>query len=208
MKFRAATSSRQLIVRFASVALVASLWLSTVSAAAPEPHVLVSDVIERVMSRLGEAAPGAENQDTALLALFEEELSPHFAFGTISRWIAGKRWDTLSPAERAELEAVVHDHIVHAYASLLARGHSATIRIDSQNSRVGTKSARVGGVLALPQGQDLALEFRLLRAEADWKLYDLAVDGLSFARSLRAELNPVLLAEGIEGLRAYLARYQ
>ena len=52
------------------------------------------------------------------------------------------------------------------------------------------------------------VEFRLLRAGEDWKLFDLTVDGLSFARSLRAELSPVLSDGGIRALRRYLDEHQ
>lgn len=205
-------SARWGLTRRVLLALIVCLTpvLTVNAAVAPQPHELVSDVVARVMERLAEVGDhdgGEVDGDSNMLALFEEELSPHFAFPTISRWIAGERWQTFSESERAELQAAVHDHIVHAYASLLARGHNVSIVIDD-NSKINKKSARVGGLLALPGGQDLSLEFRLLRGEFDWKLYDLTVDGLSFARSLKAELQPILKADGIAGLRAYLQRHQ
>jgi len=182
-------------------------FASHLQAITQEPHELVASVVARVMARLGDAPDDGAASQTAMLQLFEEELSPRFAFRMISRWIAGRNWQSFSSSEREELMAAVREHVVHVYASLLSRGRSVEISID-RKSTILTKSAKVGGHMATPDGRDFKLEFRLLRSDDDWKLYDLSVDGLSFARSLQAELSPVIEAGGIDGLRSYLARFQ
>jgi phospholipid transport system substrate-binding protein len=194
------------IIQTALIVLSLQLSWGPAIAASSQPHELVGAVIERVMTRLGDKLADDAAQ-TALQQLFEEELSPHFAFAMITRWVAGKRWETFSAAEREELLMTVRKHIVHVYAALLARGTSVEIRIDPE-STVRNKSAKVGAVMLTPSGGDFKLEFRLLRSDDDWKLYDLAVDGLSFARSLRAELNPVIEDGGIAALRNYLNKHQ
>ena len=188
------------------VAVMLLLANPAVPAANQQPHDLVNAVIEQVMVRIGETSGSEEISEAALLRVFEEELSPHFAFGTITKWIAGKRWLTFSEAEHQELLDAVRVHIVHVYASLLARGRSVEINVEP-NSVVLTKSAKVAATLASSAGRDFNLEFRLLLDGDTWKLYDLAVDGLSFARSLRAELSPIIAGGGITGLRNYLSRH-
>lgn len=192
-----------------AAALLALLTSLPATALAPQPHELVSDVIARVMARLGETPAAADDAvaGAAVLSLFEQELSPYLAFGTITRWVAGKSWATLGEAQQAELLEAIRGHIVHVYATLLARGRSVDIRIDD-SSVVKAKSAQVGATLATPDGRDFSLEFRLLRAGDDWKLFDLTVDGLSFARSLRAELSPVISDGGVKGLRQYLDKHR
>lgn len=194
------------IIQTAPIVLILLFSCGPAIAGSSQPHELVGAVIDRVMTRLGDdLADDAAHK--ALQQLFEEELSPHFAFSMITRWVAGKRWETFTAAEREELQATVRTHIVHVYASLLARGTSVEIRIDPE-STVRNKSAKVGAVMLTPSGGDFKLEFRLLRSGEDWKLYDLAVDGLSFARSLRAELHPVIEDGGIAALRNYLNKHQ
>ena len=73
------------------------------SALAPEPQQLVSDVIARVLARLNEAPVTDDGEaEAAVLALFEQELSPYLAFDTITRWVAGKSWNGLEQAQQAE----------------------------------------------------------------------------------------------------------
>lgn len=175
-------------------------------AIAQEPHELVSTVIHRVISKVG--CIGGEDGATAeqVQAVFEQEISPHLDFVTISRWLAGEKWAAFTPGEQGELVAVVRSHIIHVYAALLARGTSVDIEVDP-SSTVRTRSARVGAILATPDGQSYEIEFRLIRSEDSWKLFDLSVGGLSFARSLRAELAPVIGSGGLEGLKAYFAKH-
>ena len=174
-----------------------------VSAFAVEPHEVVNDVIQRVMAKVSGLGASGNHEADEVLKVFEHEISPHLDFITITRWLAGDRWSNLDDDEKKELEAVVREHVVEVYASLLARGPSVVIKVES-TSTIKTRSARVGALLATEQGRKLAVEFRLIRSEDSWKLYDLAVEGLSFARSLRAELAPVISDGGVEGLKVYL----
>ena len=174
-----------------------------VSAFAVEPHEVVYDVIQRVMAKVSDLGASGNHEADEVLKVFEKEISPHLDFITITRWLAGDRWSNLDDDEKKELETVVREHVVEVYASLLARGPSVVIEVES-TSNIKTRSARVGASLATEQGRKLAVEFRLIRSENSWKLYDLAVEGLSFARSLRAELAPVISDGGVEGLKVYL----
>ena len=185
--------------------LLLTLTVLPAHAMAPQPHELVSDVINRVLSHLDDGVETAPTEAIDLAHFFEQELSPHLAFSTITRWVVGKEtWAGLSTAERDETLNVIRSHVVRVYASLLARGSDVDIQV-GDSSEIQQHSARVRAVLSTPDGRDFALEFRLLMREQQWKLFDLTVDGLSFARSLRAELNPVISSGGVPGLKRYLA---
>lgn len=184
-------------------AVLLLLLASSGPAAAVEPHELVSSVVGRVMSRLGEFSD-EQAQNGAVNKVFEEELSPHLDFGTIARWLSGPRWATFSEADRAELTAVIHDHIVQVYSSLLAYGRDVRIDVDPHSTRL-RHSARVAARLTTPDQRSFDVEFRLLDSGQGWLLYDLVADGVSFARTMQAELGPVITADGVAGVRAYLA---
>lgn len=183
--------------------VIALCWLPSAGAAS-EPHELVSSVIERVMARLGEFTD-ADAENGAVNRVFEEELSPHLDFATIARWLSGPRWATFSEADRSELTAVIRDHIVRVYSSLLAYGRDVTITVEP-HSTYRKHSAKVAAELTTPDARSFAVEFRLLESERGWLLYDLVADGVSFARTMQAELGPIITADGVPGVRAYLAR--
>ena len=168
-----------------------------------QPHEVVKHVIQRVMSKVNGLDSSADEDGRITLQAFETEISPHLDFHTITRWLAGERWLSFADDERDELTAIVRGHIVQVYAALLARGPTVEIEVEP-SSLVRTRSAKVGALMATRAGKVFRVEFRLIRSEESWKLYDLAVDGLSFARSLRAELAPVIDAGGVDGLKTYL----
>jgi phospholipid transport system substrate-binding protein len=188
----------------AALAFVLCSLVPVADAAAGEPHELVSEVIERVMARLGEFSD-EDAKNGAVNHVFEEELSPHLDFATIARWLSGPRWATFSEADREELTAVIHDHIVQVYSSLLAYGRDVTIAVDPHSAHL-KRSAKVMAELTTPDKRSFAVEFRLLESERGWLLYDLVADGVSFGRTMQAELGPVITADGVPGVRAYLAR--
>ncbi len=174
---------------------------------AVEPHEIVNDVIQRVMAKVSGLHVDVDDETDEVLRVFEQEISPHLDFITITRWLAGERWFNFDKDEKKELQTVVRGHIVQVYSALLARGRSVVIKVEPM-STIKTRSARVGATLATQEGVKLNVEFRLIRSANSWKLYDLAIEGLSFARSLRAELAPVLNNGGVAGVRAYLKSHR
>ncbi len=168
-----------------------------------QPHEVVHDLIQRVMSKVNGLDGSANENGRISLEVFETEISPHLDFYTITRWLAGERWWSFADEEKVELTAIVRGHVVQVYAALLARGPMVDIEVEP-SSLVRTRSAKVGALMATREGKEVSIEFRLIRSENSWKLYDLAVEGLSFARSLRAELAPVIDAGGVNGLKIYL----
>lgn len=171
------------------------------------PHQIVDNVIARVIAQLHHIDPAEADADKVTRELFEAELSPHLAYTLIARWIGGQQWITMPAAEREEMVTLIQSHVVGVYASLLTSGRGASITV-AEYSEVGKKSARVAAELVLENGSRSALEFRLLDDAGQWKLFDLYADGLSFARTLKAELGPVVSAGGINGLREYMARHR
>ena len=204
--FRASTNISLIQFLARALALAALLAGCGNVYAAVEPHQLVSDVIQRVMAKVDSVDPAVSQADGALLAIFEEELSPHLDFQVITQWLVGEPWAGLSAEQKGELIDAVRAHIVHVYATLLAQGRSVAIEVDP-TSTILSRSAKVGARLATPDGRALDIEFRLIRSEDSWKLYDLVVAGLSFAHSLRAELAPVINAGGVEALKTYLSAH-
>lgn len=182
-----------------------TLIMVPAAATVPAPHELVSAVISRVMERLESLDGGGAAPDQAVLEVFQQELTPHLDFATITRWMSGPRWESFSEGERADLTGAIRAHIVHVYSSLLAHGREVAIDVQP-NSTLGKRSAKVPAKLATTDGRNFQIEFRLLQSADTWRLYDLVVDGVSFARALQAEIGPVIATEGVHGVKAYLAR--
>lgn len=190
--------------------LYTGLVLVTISAgawAASEPQQLVAQVIDQVLTKLSGLNPAIAPTDPVLLTLFEQELSPHLDFATITHWLVGADWANYSEADQAAVIAAVHEHVVQVYAALLVMGRDVVIEIEP-NATVLARSAKVGAHLAAADGRTLDVEFRLIRSADSWKLYDLVVAGVSFARSLKSELSPVIDAGGVEGLKTYLVQHR
>ena len=191
---------------FVLLALCAtSAFMTPAAANLPAPHELVSAVIDRVLQRLASLDVGSAAPDQAVLEVFQQELTPHLDFATITRWMSGSRWASFSEGERADLTGAIRAHIIHVYSSLLAHGRDVAIDV-KPNSTIGKRSAKVPAMLATTDGRSFQVEFRLLQSADSWQLYDLVVDGVSFARALQAEIGPVIAAQGVHGVKAYLAR--
>ncbi|MEM7542255.1 MAG: ABC transporter substrate-binding protein [Pseudomonadota bacterium] len=181
-----------------------ALFAHSAPAAVSGPAELVRAIVEKVIGQTKIEHPAGKPHDPEYLrALFEREISPHLDFDSITRWVAGARWNQFRTAEQLVLVNTLRAHVVRLYASLLARGSEVNVELKECTHNTG-RSARVDGTLETDGGKKFAVQFRLVNNGGVWQLYDLAVDGVSLARALRADLWPVLRESGIEGLKDYL----
>ncbi|MEM7542262.1 MAG: ABC transporter substrate-binding protein [Pseudomonadota bacterium] len=162
------------------------------------PSNLVAEMISKVKERILGGSSKAE-----IRQVFQEEVTQHLAYATLTRWIAGDRWDGLPQNEREMLSEVVIHHVGRSYGTLLTNAVRAEVLIN-KDSRVSGRKAIVSALAKIPNEPDKAVEFHLVSEAGAWKLIDVKFDGISFAKTIRAELRPLVL-NSHEALAAYLA---
>lgn len=57
----------------------------------------------------------------------------------------------------------------------------------------------------MPGQKPIPLDFSFEKTDAGWKVYDIAVDGISFINNHRGQFNTIIQKEGVDGLIKNLA---
>ena len=190
----------------AAVALAAlALWGAPArgapNAAAADARVAQARAAVREM--LDEALPVLRNpqaDEARKLAELTEVAERRFDLRRMSALVLGRTRRALSPDQRDAFRREFERHLTATYAGNLARVSDEAVEIgDSRlerNGDVTVASRIVGG------GADgLALDYRLRsRGEDPWRVIDVSIEGVSVARSFRAQVREIVAAEGPERL--------
>lgn len=140
-----------------------------------------------------------------LHALVDEKVLPHFDFERMTRLAVGKHWNQASPEQQQSLIREFRGMLVRTYANALLAVSSQSIDFKPLKLPAGATDAVVKTEIAQGGASPLTIDFSTAKNDSGWKVYDVAIDGVSLVTNYRGSFNAVVRKNGIDGLIASLA---
>ena len=186
------------------------LVAATVSASTPREVVqrAVTRVVE-IVDASGHASPGergsvsgafATTRRRAEIRTLADEL---FDFEEVSRRALSVNWAQRTPAERTEFVRLFTDLLERAYVGKIESYAGEKIvytaeKIDGDFAIV--RSRIVPKRRSDARAQETGLEYRLLKKDGRWKVYDVVIDGVSFVSTYRSQFDRIIKASSYAAL--------
>jgi len=194
--------------RLLTVATLATLSLGLVHAAhaadASAPDQLIRqlslDVIETVKSDK-EIQGGSISK---IIALVDSKVMPHVNFQRMTSSAVGRFWRQATPEQQQKLQAEFKTLLVRTYAGALTQVKDQTIGLKPLRAQP-TDTEVVVRTEIRGKGDPIQLDYRLEKAGAEWKIYDVNVLGIWLADQYRNSFAQEIGANGIDGLIKSLA---
>ena len=166
-------------------------------------------LIQRVAAELIEAVksdPALRNGDQArVIALVDNRLLPHVNFMRMTASAVGRFWRQATPEQKQKLQAEFKTLLVRTYSGALSQVKDQTLVVKPLRANPGDTEVIVRSELRSPGKDPVQLDYRVEKTDAGWKVYDIAVDGISFINNHRGQFNTIIQKEGVDGLIKNLA---
>ena len=198
----------QLTTRLLLLCLVA-FGASSVNAIAAEPQPpleVIKQTADRMLAKLKTDEAIARKDPTRIYALVSDIVLPRFDFERMASWVLGKHWRTATPIQREKFVAEFRSLLVRTYAASLTDYTDrsityAPVRADPGATEVTVQTAvEQAGAAAIP------IDYRLALKEGEWKVYDVAIDGVSLVTNYRTSFSNEIRKSGLDQLIAKLAQ--
>jgi phospholipid transport system substrate-binding protein len=183
-----------------------ALMQTAAPAAASTADEVVRTTTDSVIARLSAEKADLEQHPEKIYGLIDELVLPHFDFASMSKWVLGKSWKEASQAQQQSFIDQFRVLLVRTYAKALLEYSNEEIKFypgettpDSNLVVVRTEVAQSTGGGAIP------IHYRLHVSGGDWKVVDVAVDGVSLVSTYRGSFAPEIQKVGLDGLIAKLA---
>jgi len=121
-----------------------------------------------------------------------------FDFTEITRRCLGTHWQARTPDERDEFTRLFTDLLERAYVGKL-ESYSGE-RIVYLGDAVADDTASVRTRLVTKQGTEIPVEYRMHRRDGRWRIYDVAIEGVSLVANYRAQFNKTIQTASYAGL--------
>ena len=166
---------------------------------------LVQRVTSTIIDELTARRDALESDPRAVYELVDRLILPHFDFERMSRRVLGKKgWNKATAEQRTQFVAAFRTLLVRTYAVMLNeyRGQPLTWRDPVPRSK--DDEVVVPVTIELAGGEPAQVAYAMYGSGADWKVFDVAVDGVSLVRNYRSSFRSELARNGLDGLIARL----
>ena len=166
------------------------------------PEQLVQKVTEEVMTAIKSDKQLAAGDRQKAMKLAEEKVLPYVDFEEATRLAVGRAWSQAAPEQRKKLVGEFRNMLVRTYSNAIEGYQGQTLKV--LPSRGGKQDAKdettVRTQFVRAGGKPLPIEFQMRKTGEGWKVYDIAVEGISLVLTYRSEFDAVVKQQGIDGL--------
>lgn len=194
-----------------SVALGAGILTTAVPVGAEDTSAPATAVVRttasEVLNRLHADPTATSANPQRLYAIAEEVVLPHFDFVRMSQRVLGKHWRSADPAQRERFVGEFKTLLVRTYATAVSDYRDAQLSFQPARA-LGTDVWRVRSNVDRGSGAPpLQVDYDVYRNGDAWKVFDVAINGVSLVVSYRAGFNTDIAKLGMDGLIDQIAQH-
>jgi phospholipid transport system substrate-binding protein len=174
--------------------------MSTSIAADAPPDLMVRMVADEILGivrddgaiRSGDAARAAE--------LIERKVLPNFNFRRMTALAVGRDWRGATAEQQARLVEQFRSLLVRTYSNALTQYKDQSIEFRPLRARTEETDVTVRADIRQSGAPAITIDFRLEKAAQGWKVYDVAVAGVSLVATYRGSFSQEIRQGGLDGL--------
>jgi len=193
--------ANELLAAFVALLLIIVI-VSPAGAESLSPEALVKQVAADVLvaTRKDKDAAVEANDKRERLALAEEKILPHVDFAEATRLAASAAWGRASPVQQVQMVSAFRAMLVRTYSNTIDAYRDQPMRVLPAKTVLHAKEAVVHSEYVRPGEAPVGVEYAMRKSAGEWKIYDIAVEGVSLVLTYRPLFDHVTRTEGVDGL--------
>lgn len=161
-------------------------------------------VIEESVKLLAEQMSGrqqelAENRDT-LYEIIDGILLPRFDRRFAAQLVLAKHWRTASEEQQTRFIEAFYQALLRKYSDGILEFDPNMITVLPFRGDASEKRSKVRSTVQLDDGSTVAVDYELVKRKAGWLVFNVIIEGVSYVRNFRAELDSEIRASSLESV--------
>jgi len=181
------------------ITILAFVFLAA-NASAQSPN----DVIQSAADELAVALDGRKDALAAdkaeLYATIDKILLPRFDRRYAAQLVLGRHWRTASAEQRDRFIDAFYASLLRKYADGVLEFNQDRVELlpfrgDEAKDRVTVKS-----IVQLDDGTKVPVNYGMVQRDVGWLMFDVTIEGISYVRNFRTELNAEIQAKSLDAV--------
>lgn len=183
--------------------LIAGVLLLVATAASAQtgtPDALVRNVTDEILGILAQAPESQAERRQAAMRLIEDKIAPHFDFTRMTALAVGRGWRQADAGQRDALTGEFRTLLVRTYANALGGYAGQKVSFKPSPATDAQGEATVRSQIRQAGAPPITVDYRLARADAEWKVFDVVVNNVSLVTNYRSSFATEMAQGGADGL--------
>lgn len=181
------------------------LLFATPASSGQSPLELVRDTSTQMLTTLRKEKTSFNQNPDLLYEMISENVIPHFDFERMAQWTLGKYWRNASQQQQEEFVKEFRALLVRSYGRTLVDYTDAEIVYLPFRMKDDETQVKVHTELSRAHDNSVKITYKLHSTSSGWKVYDVAVEGISLVTNYRSTFMSKVRQEGLDQLIYQLA---
>ena len=182
------------------IILASIIGLTTCGAMAESPN----DVVQAAADALEVALEGRKDElakdPDALYAMVDDILLPIFDRRYAAQLVLGKHWRNASDDERGDFVDAFYGSLLRKYSDGVLQFNQSSLEILPFRGDDTKPRATVKTIVRLDNGTKVPVNYGVVKRESGWMMFDVTIEGISYVRNFRTELNAEIQTKGLRAV--------
>jgi phospholipid transport system substrate-binding protein len=186
--------------RFLVLSIFAFLPVVPATAQGQAPDALVKGVTQEVLSIIKQDKDIQSGSTKKTIALIEDKVLPHFNFTRMTALAMGANWRKATPDQQKALIEQFKTLLVRTYSTALTSYRDQAIDFKPLRAQSGDTEVTVRSEVKLSGTEPISIDYSMEKGNDAWKVYDVAVGGVSLVTTYRDTFAAEVRNGGVDGL--------
>ena len=164
------------------------------------PDDLAKGVTDEVIAILRADRDAYARNPAKVIELVENRVLPHFNFVRMTQLAVGKNWRQASTQQQDALTGQFRTLLVRTYATAFTAYRDQTISYRPLRMQPEDVDVVVRSQIIQQSGPPVGVDYSMEKTASGWKVYDVAIEGVSLVQNYRSTFNGEVQRGGIDGL--------
>lgn len=178
---------------------IGCLAFSSLCFAQESPALQVKATIDQVMEILKDPVLKAPEKEEARRKRLKEVIYPRFDFSEMAKRSLGLHWRKRTPQERKEFVDLFADLLEGSYHKKIEAYTDQEILYTKEevNDKFGVVTTKI---VSEKEDLDIPIDYKLIRRDAQWMVYDVVIEGVSLVSNYRTQFNRIIRTSSFDAL--------
>jgi phospholipid transport system substrate-binding protein len=176
------------------------LLAAGVAIADDSPNAVIEESVELLSEKMdGRKDELAENRD-ALYVIIDGILLPRFDRRFAAQLVLAKHWRTASEEQQTRFIEAFYQALLRKYADGILEFDPDMITVLPFRGDASGKRSKVRSTVLLDDGSSVSVDYELVKRKAGWLVFNVVIEGVSYVRNFRAELDSEIRASSLDAV--------
>lgn len=186
--------------------ILLALGLTSVVLAEDSPNAVIESSVVLLTEKLDGRRDELAADRPALYEIIDEILMPRFDQRFAAQVVLAKHWRTATEEQRTRFIEAFYRALLRKYADGILEFDPNMIEVLPFRGDAGAKRTKVRSTVKLEDGSKVAVDYELVKRKAGWLVFNVVIEGVSYVRNFRAELDSEINGSSLDAVIARLER--